>query len=637
MKKLPKSVATLLRVAFGALLIIISWLLPNDKTSAAEVARVLLIAAATLTVGGNSVLRGAAKALQGEIFNEDIFFTLTTLIAWFAAGGRLTVFLAAFIWTVGGLMIANAERSFIKSYSHLSKLVPEEVAVRSGGATKKLSADDVEIGAVVDVRPGERVPFDGVIVEGESKMSTLAITGGAGELLVGPGDPVLAGYTNLASTITVESRETIKQSTVARLLERISSASGGSLAETWSRRFSVVLPSVMLISALVSIVMTIFDSSADGSIISVFHISLTLLLLACPTSLSRTIPRLFRAATAAATKFGVLFRDSGSMDALSKVKTVAFEKRGALTEGSYRVVSIESETLPSSALLMIATTAYWELGNKFERFDHSVSRASSQNLADIITALKDSYRQKPDMTPVSAKSYHADGVILTIKRTRIAVGGRDLMFDESVRTGDDSDSRNVLYVAINGKYAGRILFGDAVRDGASEAVYQLARADVRTVMFADGSEREAKDTARALGFDKVYVGYDPAGKMKLIGTPQFAYAGIDDELLMAAGVGIKMTSPGPEVLNASKSEMPHLTVFGGPDKIPESLRLSRRTRDAATMIFAVTFGVKAFVIALALMGFMPFPLAVFAEVAMRYVCSLRKIEPAALNSHNGIT
>ncbi|MDR2530233.1 MAG: hypothetical protein LBC65_01655, partial [Oscillospiraceae bacterium] len=241
-------------------------------------------------------------------------------------------------------------------------------------------------------------------------------------------------------------------------------------------------------------------------------------------------------------------------------------------------------------------------------------------------ALLTAYGGRVDERVISRYSEGLDGVIVEIKDNLVAVGGRMLMDELKVETGDDSLDPDILYIAVNSRYAGRILLASTLREGASDVVYQFQSSDIRTIMFTDEDEITGKAAARSLGFDKCYPSRSYESKLHLVSEPRTGYAGSDKRLLDASGAGIKMTEPGPELLNASADSMPELTVFNSnPARIADAHKLSRQIRDASNLNFAVQLGFKTAGVILSFIGLLPFWAAIAIESGVKYICSARKI------------
>jgi Cd2+/Zn2+-exporting ATPase len=490
----------------------------------------------------------------------------------------------------------------------MKNLMPETVSLKFGDGVKRVPAKEVRVGERIIVEPGERVPLDGIVIKGESSVNTFAITGGVAATPIRKGSLVFAGYTNLDETIIVESRETVSRSTMSRIMDWVSSGKNESNMEKLTRGLAFFLPIGMIpAAALLYFIPILFkwDSMAlqKGAA--------SLIAIAFPGALTQTIPKLFKAGAAKAANSGVLFRDATAIEQLAGITSAYIEHNGALTKGEFRVIRVESEGLPELALLRLAASA---VNNP-----HCVMPMHKYALAERYTGKIDS--SVADET----RSMHG-GIVVEIKGNTVAVGNSELMFEENIRIENGTDTGEVLYVAVNGKYAGRIIFANAVRPDAAETVYRLQSSDVKAVLFSDEAADDAKETARSMGFDKLYNDVSRNTKKKLLSGLNTAYIGFEEDLLACAEVGITMAEPGPELIKKSVASMPSVTVFSESLlRITDAHHLARSVRDIARADFTAVFSVKAALVLLALIGFCPFWLAVTAETIAKYFCGSRKI------------
>jgi len=605
----------LIRLVIAAVLGLVALFFPSDGESFLRYLRITFFAIACVIAGFDLLISGTTKAVNGVFFNEQLFFSLAVILAWVISKARLSALLSVLIFQLGMIFFKYANDAATKNIPNLRDVLPDKATLvyrekgknSSGASEKEVPASGVRPDEYILVKAGEGVPLDGVVVSGESSVNTFAITGGVSALPVHKGSVVLAGFMNLDNDIIIKAEKVAARSAASRIIEWVSSGKNLSKTEIWVRRLEFFLPvAVILLSIFIYFVPVIFkwdNMRLQKSAVTIFAV-------ACPAAITLTIPKLFKNGVAKATSLGVLFRDPVSLEKTADITSIYIEHKGGLTRDEFRVVSIETEGVPEQVLLRLAMSAL--------KNPHCV-------MPTYKSALEERYWGKIDRS-IAYEDRCINGMVVEIKGNIIAVGDAELMYLENIRTGDDSGMRDVLYVAINNKYAGRIVFADALRPDSAEAVYRLNSSDVKPILLTDEPLDEAAELARSLGMDKLYQSIPRQTKESMLSLDNTAYVGYDAQLLEIASVGITMAEPGLEFMNKKAENMPEVTVFSESlMRISDAHRLARSVRDISRGSFTLTFAVKAAIILLALIGWCPFWLAITAEVCVKYLCGSRRI------------
>ena len=575
----------------------------------------LLVYLVPYLIVGWDTLREAGEALaHGEAMDENFLMSVATLGA--LAIGFLpdaatqfpeAVFVMLF-FQVGELFEGIAEGRSRKSVAHLMDIRPDTAQVERDGALLTVLPQEVSVGETILVRPGERVPMDGVVLEGRSSLDTVALTGESLPREVAAGDEVLSGCVNLSGVLRIRTTRAFGESTVSRILELVEHAAGNkSRSERFITRFARIYTPVVVALALVLALVPPLFTGAWGTWI---YRALMFLVVSCPCALVISIPLTFFGGIGGASRRGILVKGASWLDTLARVRTVVFDKTGTLTEGVFQVTAVHPERLDREELLHLAA---------------HVERHSTHPIA---AALRHAYPDEQDGCRISdIREYAGMGLTALVNGRTVAVGGSRLMEQVGAAWHPCTHQGTIIHVAVDGDYAGHIVISDRVKEDAAEAVAGLKAAGVRkTVMLTGDQEAIAAAVAGALGLDEYHAGLLPADKVACVerllpaGTLAFVGDGINDAPVLArADLGIAMGALGSD---AAIEAADVVLMDDKPSKVALAIRIARRTLRIARENIWLAIGIKAAVLILAACGLATLWMAVFADVGVTVLAVL---------------
>ncbi|MBE6595151.1 MAG: cadmium-translocating P-type ATPase [Ruminococcaceae bacterium] len=584
--------------------------------------RLLLYLPAYFIVGFDVLWSALRNILRGQVFDENFLMALATVGA--LAIGFLpetepefaeAVFVMIF-YQVGELFQSIAVGKSRRSIAALMDIRPDTARVLRDGAELEVSPDEVAVGESILIRPGERIPLDGVILEGFSDMNTVALTGEAAPRAVAVGDEVISGCTNISGVLTVRVERVYGESTVARILSLMENAAAKkSKSERFITRFAkYYTPAVVVSAVLLALLPPLFGGDFGGTFPLWVSRALTFLVVSCPCALVISVPLSFFGGLGGASRFGVLIKGSTDLEALAEVGCVVFDKTGTLTEGSFTVTAVYPQNGTEKSLLQLAAAA-----------EHHAAHP-------VAVALKKAVEGGLPV-PQSTEEVPGRGVIATVLGKRVAVGNLLLMQQEGVDVTPVEASGTVLYVAADGAYLGAVVVSDTVKAGAGEALVVLRDAGVsRTVMLTGDREAAAAAVAGTLGVSEWKSELLPEDKVTAVeallsaphsGKIAFVGDGINDApVLSRADVGIAMGALGSD---AAIEAADVVLMDDDPRKIAVAVRHARRTLRIVRQNIVLALAIKGGVLlcsALGLLGAMQMPLAIFADVGVAVIAIL---------------
>ena len=574
----------------------------------------LLFLVPYLVVGWDTLKEAAEGLAHGEALSEDFLMSVATLGALgigFMPGAETQFPEAVFVmlfFQVGELFEEVAEGRSRKSIAHLMDLRPDIAHVQSGDTFKDVKPEEVETGAVILVKPGEKVPMDGVILEGHSSLDTVALTGESVPRSVHEGDEILSGCVNQSGVLKVKTTKAFGDSTAAKILDLVENAAASkSRSESFITRFArVYTPIVVALAVLVAVV----PGLITGEWATWIYRGLMFLVVSCPCALVISVPLTFFGGLGGASRKGILIKGSNLMDQLSKLHTVVFDKTGTLTEGVFEVTAVHPEVIGETELLHLAA---------------HVERHSTHPIA---MALRNAYpNEQDDCTVEGIEETAGHGIIATVNGKKVAVGNSKLMDKLGAAWHPCEHSGTIIHVAIDGAYAGHIVISDRIKADAAEGVAALKAAGVsKTVMLTGDQESVAAAVASALKVDEVHAQLLPADKVseveKLLpqGTLAFVGDGINDApVLTRADVGIAMGALGSD---AAIEAADVVLMDDKPSKVASAIRIARRTLAIARQNIVFAIGIKVLVLVLATLGLATMWMAVFADVGVTVLAVL---------------
>lgn len=582
----------------------------------------LLVYLVPYLIAGYEVLKEAAESIiHGEFFNEDFLMCIATLGA--LAIGFLpdakpefaeAVFVMLF-FQVGELFEEIAEGNSKKSISSLMDIRPDYAYIEQNGKVKKVSPETVNIGDIIVISPGQKVPMDGVIIEGKTSLNTVAITGESVPKDVNIGDNIISGCVNGSGTVRAKVTKTFSESTVSKIIDLVENAADHkSKSENFITKFSkIYTPIVVLLAVVLAIVPPVFS----GDFVNIFSIwlarALTFLVVSCPCALVISVPLSFFGGIGGASKNGILIKGSNYIEALSKIKTIVFDKTGTLTEGVFEVVAIHPELFDEDKLLHLAA---------------HVERYSTHPIA---ISLKNAYGNEDDECKITdVEEIAGNGIKAKVNDDIVCVGNHKLMESLGIKWKACEHVGTIVHVAINGEYFGHIVISDKIKNDSENAVRKIKECGIKTVMLTGDHKDVAKDVTKKLNLDEFYAELLPQDKVSELesiiskkekgSNVAFVGDGINDAPVIArADIGIAMGAMGSD---AAIEAADVVLMEDKTSKIAEAIKIAKRTLRIAkeNIIFAIM--VKVIVLILAALGLAPMWLAVFADVGVTVIAVL---------------
>lgn len=569
----------------------------------------MLLFLAAYVVAGYDVIRKAFRnGIRGQVFDENFLMSLASVGA-ICVGEAAEGAAVMLLYQVGEMFQDYAVDRSRRSIADLMNIRPVVAHILRDGGTEDIAPEELSVGDRILVRPGERIPVDGMVEEGISALDTSALTGEAVPRDVLPSDDVYSGAINLEGVLTLCVIRKFADSTVARILDMVENASARKArTERFITRFArVYTPAVVLLALVLAVVPPLFVGEWSMWI----HRALTFLVISCPCALVLSVPLTFFAGMGCASRNGIQVKGGIYLEALSRLETVVFDKTGTLTQGTFRVVKTESIGLSADQLLDIAVHAE-------SQSNHAISRSLCAAYGKAIDGNRVRYVQElPGM-----------GVSALVDDRRVLAGNARLMDREGIRCSDVRLPGTVVHVAVDGRYVGYILIADEARPGAAEAVSSLYTAGVKnTAMLTGDNGDAARAVAGLLGIRTVYADLLPQDKVdaaeELMAakdkkrTLAFVGDGINDAPVLArADVGIAMGGIGAE----SAIEAADVVIMDDdPRRVADAVSISRRTMTIARQNIVFALGIKAAVMVLGILGVAGMGAAVFADVGVALI------------------
>ena len=597
-----------------ATVLLIAAAIIERKTNWADWQYLLLFLVPYLIVGWETLKEAAEGLLEGEALSEDFLMSIATIGALaigFMPGAETQFPEAVFVmlfFQIGEAFEEVAEGRSRKSISHLMDIRPDTANVERDGEIFKVTPDMVKVGEIIVIRPGEKVPMDGVIIEGTSSLDTVALTGESVPRSVQKGDEILSGCVNLNGLLKVRTTKAFAESTVSKILDLVENAAESkSRSESFITKFArIYTPIVVGLAVLVAVI----PGLITGEWATWIYRGLLFLVVSCPCALVISVPLTFFGGLGGASRKGILIKGSNLIDKLAGVKTVVFDKTGTLTEGVFQVTAVHPQEIDNNELLHLAA---------------HVERHSTHPIA---MALRNAYPDEQDdcvITDVQETAGH--GIIANVNGRSVAVGNSKLMEKVGAEWRHCHHHGTIIQVAIDGKYAGHIVISDRIKEDSSYAVALLKDAGVsKTVMLTGDQEHVAAAVAAKVGVDEYHAQLLPADKVseveKLLknGTLAFVGDGINDApVLTRADIGIAMGALGSD---AAIEASDVVLMDDKPSKIALAVKIARRTIRIAKENIWLAIGIKVLVLLLAIPGLATMWMAVFADVGVTVLAVL---------------
>ena len=583
-----------------------------------ETWQLLLVYLIPYIIIGHDTLKEAAEGLaHGNPFNEHFLMSVATIGALcigFLPGAETQFPEAVFVmlfFQVGELFEGYAEGKSRDSIAHLMEIKPDSATLwrkDESGEWKEVTVapDEVNVGDIIVIRPGEKVPLDGVIVEGASALNTMALTGESLPRDVAEDDEVISGCVNLSGVLRVRVTKPYGESTVSKIIRLVESAGETkSKSETFITRFARIYTPIVVFAA---IALAVVPTLMGGAFSTWLYRALMFLVVSCPCALVISVPLTFFGGIGGASRRGILIKGASYIDVLSKIDTVVFDKTGTLTHGQFAVTAVHPDSCDEHQLLHLAAHV--------EHFStHPIGAALRDAFPDEAT----------DGCKVSnVREVAGQGIIAAVADNEVAVGNTKLMDAVGAKWHDCQHLGTIIHVAIDGKYAGHIVINDQIKADSAEAIKALSELGVkRTVMLTGDRKEVAENVAKTLGISEYHAELMPADKVSRIETLSnfcFVGDGINDAPVLArADVGIAMGGLGSD---AAIEAADVVLMDDKPSKIALAIRLARRTLNIARQNVWLAIGIKLAVLVLAAVGVATMWMAVFADVGVTVLAVL---------------
>lgn len=576
---------------------------------------------------GYDILRKAAKGIRNrQVFDESFLMAVATIgamaLAIYENGDYLEAIAVMLFYQIGEWFQGYAVGKSRRNISNLMDIRPDYANVERNGKLEQVDPDEVGIGSVIVVQPGEKVPIDGMIVEGASSLNTSALTGESLPREAKVGDEVISGCISMTGVLKIQTTKEFGESTVSKILDLVENASSRkSKSEDFISKFAKVYTPAVCYSALALALlppvvrMLFMGLSADWGVW--IYRALTFLVISCPCALVISIPLSFFAGIGGASKEGVLVKGSNYLEILSQTKYVVFDKTGTMTKGVFEVNGIHHSTIDNEKLLEYAALA---------------ESASSH---PISKSLQRAYGKEIDRTRVAdIQEISGNGVTAKVDGVKVAAGNDKLMKHLNIPYQDCHQTGTIIHMAINGKYAGHIVISDIIKPHSKAAISELKKAGVdKTVMLTGDAKKVANQVAASLGIDEVYSELLPADKVEKVeellrvklGKAKLAFVGDginDAPVLSRADIGIAMGAMGSD---AAIEAADIVLMDDDPIKIAKAIKISRKCLRIVYQNISMALVVKFACLALGAVGIANMYLAIFADVGVMILAVLNAI------------
>ncbi len=604
-------------IIISAVLLIIAVII--EKSFALPTWQLLLIYLVPYLIIGHDTLKEAAEGIaHGEAFDEHFLMSVATIGALcigFIPGAETQFPEAVFVmlfFQVGELFEGYAEGKSRESISHLMDIRPDVAHVEVKGRLENVDPNQVEVGSTIVIRPGEKVPLDGVVIEGSSALNTIALTGESMPRDIAVEDEVISGCVNLSGVIRVRTTKAFAESTVSKIIELVENATEHkSKSETFITQFARIYTPIVVFAA---IAIAVIPSLLGGSFTTWFYRALMFLVVSCPCALVISVPLTFFGGIGGASRKGILIKGANYMDTLAKIKTVVFDKTGTLTHGQFAVEAVHPDSCDEHQLLHLAAHV--------EHFStHPIGAALRDAFPDEAT---DGCRIT-DIEEIAGQ-----GICAMVEGQKVAVGNTKLMDAVGAKWHDCHHVGTIIHVAIDGVYAGHIVINDKIKEDSAEAIALLKELGVERTIMLTGDRKEVADhVAQQLNLDEYHAELLPADKvayMEQLSTLNSQFStlfvgdGINDAPVLArADVGVAMGGLGSD---AAIEAADVVLMDDKPSKIALAIQIARRTRAIARQNVWFAIGVKIAVLILATFGLATLWMAVFADVGVTVLAVL---------------
>ena len=615
----------LIRISLTSVLLLVAWL--TEHNCNLQIWQILIIYLIPYLLISYDVLHEAVEGIiEGDPFDENFLMAVATIGAFvvgFLPNGEPQFLEGVFVmlfFQIGELFEHYAEDKTRDSISNLMDIRPDTANVLRNGESIVVNPSTIAVGEVVIIKPGEKIPLDGEVIEGSSSLNTIALTGESVPKDVGFGDSVISGCVNISGVLKVKVNKTFSNSTASRILNLVEEASESkSKSESFIRRFARIYTPIVVISALfLAFIPPFFATSYTDALFTWLYRALTFLIVSCPCALVISIPLSFFCGIGGAGHVGILIKGGNYMEALARTKTIVFDKTGTLTRGVFEVESIHPNNISEQQLL------------------HLAAHVEQYSNHPIATTLCNAYKDSScDCKVENIKEIAGQGISAEINGKNVCVGNEKMMKSIGAEIANCDKCNHfkgtIIYVAIDGVYAGHIIISDQIKTDSAHAITTLKKVGIeKTVMLTGDHKEVANFVAEQLGIDEHYSELMPADKVEHVErllneksankTLAFVGDGINDAPVLArADIGIAMGALGSD---AAIEAADVVLMDDKPSKITKAIGISRRTIGIARQNAIFAIGIKVAVLALSTFGIATMGMAVFADVGVMVVAVL---------------
>ena len=568
-----------------------------------------------LVIGYDIVYKAARNISHGQVFDENFLMMIATFGA-FGVGEYSEAVAVMLFYQVGELFQGYAVGKSRQSISDMMDICPEYANIEEDGVLKQVDPDDVEVGSIIVVKPGERIPLDGIVVEGESLIDTAALTGESVPRSAKAGDEIISGCVNGSGTLKVKTTKEFDDSTVAKILELVENASSKKAkVENFITRFAKYYTPVVTIGAVILAILP--PLILGGGWAEWIQRACIFLVISCPCALVISVPLGFFGGIGAASKIGVLVKGSNYLEAVAEMTTIVFDKTGTLTKGEFKVTDVITENGSKEELIELAA-----LGEGYSNHP-------------IANSIREAYGKELDLNRVTnTEEIAGHGIKAVIDGKTVLLGNEKLMKSESIFYTPCKSMGTVVYVACNGVFEGAVVISDTIKDGAKEAIHDMKQVGVRHTVMLTGDRKEAAETvAQTLGIDEVHAELLPGGKVEQVEALlkaekekerlAFVGDGINDApVLTRADIGIAMGSMGSD---AAIEAADIVLMDDDVTKIASVVKIARKTLRIVKQNIVFALAIKALVLILDALGMANMWEAVFADVGVSVIAILNSM------------
>ncbi len=574
-----------------------------------------------LIIGYDIVYKAARNISHGQVFDENFLMMIATFGAFGVREYSEAVAVMLF-YQVGELFQGYAVGKSRQSISDMMDICPEYANIEVDGKLTQVDPDDVEVGSIIVIKPGERIPLDGVVVEGESFVDTAALTGESVPRRASAGDDVISGCVNGSGTLKVRTEKEFDDSTVARILELVENASSKKAkVENFITKFAKYYTPIVTIGAVILAVLP--PLILGGGWGEWIQRACIFLVISCPCALVISVPLGFFGGIGAASKLGVLVKGSNYLEAVAEMETIVFDKTGTLTKGEFKVQRLCPVGVEEQELLELAALA------------------ESYSTHPIAGSIKEAYGKEIDVNRVGqAEEIAGCGISVPVDGKEILIGNEKLMKDKGIDFTPSESAGTIVYAARGGSFIGTVIIADAVKEGAVKAIRDMKQVGVKKCVMLTGDRRKAAEAAaEELGIDEVYAELLPGDKVAKVeqllnaqvGKEKLAFVGDginDAPVLTRADIGIAMGSMGSD---AAIEAADVVLMDDDVEKIASLVRISRKTLTIVKQNIVFALAVKALVLILGALGAANMWEAVFADVGVSVIAILNAMRALKIN------